>query len=92
MHIVLFQGWSELYTKMQTQKGATYDYMADLDSVYKNQEGSYVYSLVKNKGNNIKNSYVFFVVVELVDQTVQSFCWTFLLKTKRVIRSRAPGL
>ncbi|CAB3979582.1 Hypothetical predicted protein [Paramuricea clavata] len=86
-------GWSELYTKMQTQKGATYDYMADLDSVYKNQEGSYVYGLVKNKGNNIKNAYVFFVVVELVDQTVQSFCWPFLLKTKPVtIRSRAPGL
>jgi hypothetical protein len=66
--------------------------MADLDSVYKNQEGSYVYSLVKNKGNSVKNIYYFFVRVELLDQTVEGFCWPFLLKTKPVKKLGAHSM
>ena len=67
---------------MVRQKAGSYDYMADLDSVYKDAEGSYVYGLFKNKGNSVKNIYLFVVQVEMLDQTVESFCWPFLLKTK----------
>lgn len=63
---------------------ANYDYVSDLDSVYKSIEGDNVYRLFKNKGNSIKNNYVFFVIVELIDGTVKGFCWPFLLKTKPV--------
>ena len=91
VNIVSLPGWFELYTKMVKQKLATYDYMADLDSVYKNKEGSYVYSLFKNKGDSSKNTYVFFVEVELVDQTVRSFCWPFQLKTKPIRKARTNG-
>ena len=68
----------------------TYDYTADLDSVYKNREGSYVYGLFKNKGNSVKNIYLFFVQVELLDQSVEGFCWPFLLKTKPVKKPISP--
>ena len=71
---------------------ATYDYMADLDSVYKNAEGEYVYSLFKNKGNSVRNIYIFVVEVELLDQSVEGFCWPFLLKTKPAVqKTKSPG-
>ena len=64
-------------------EAGNYDYVADLDSVYKDVEGGYVYGLFKNKGDSVKNSYVFFVIVELLDRSVEEFCWPpFLLKTK----------
>lgn len=69
---------------MLQQKIAAYDYMADLDSVYKNKEGSYVYGLFKNKGSSVKNIFMFCVHVELIDQTVKVFSWPFVLKTKPV--------
>ena len=76
---------------MVKQKVSTYEYMADLDSVYKNKEGSYVYGLFKNKGDSSKNTYVFFLQVELVDQTVESFCWLFQLKTKPIKKATTNG-
>lgn len=69
--------------------------MADLDSVYQSVEGNNVYSLFKNKGSCVKNTYVFFIMVELLDQTAEEFCWTFQLKTKpipRNVKSRVHGL
>lgn len=79
-------GWFELYTKMTKQERLENTYMADLDSVYTTLEGSNVYSLYKHKGNSARNIYVFFVQVELIDKTVETFAWPFLLKTKPAAR------
>ena len=82
LFIDVFLARSELQTKVVGQKINTYHYCLNLDSVYLTENGMKVYELEKNKGE-VRNNWVLFIAVELIDQTTKEFVYgPFRLKTK----------